>query len=52
MITWIVRVKFFGYASNMMIHADTESKAREVAVSKVRADYGFPNPKVVSVKEM
>lgn len=52
MITWIVRVKFFGYASNMMIHANTESEARKNAISKVRADYGFPNPKVVSVREM
>lgn len=52
MITWIVRVKFFGYATNMMIHASTESEAIKCAISKAKADYGFPNPKVESIREM
>ena len=52
MITWIARINFFDYTVNMMVHADTESQAKEVAILRVKADYGFPNPKVVSIKEI
>lgn len=52
MITWFAKVKFFDYTVNMMVHADNEHKAKEIAALKVRADYGFPNPKVVYVREM
>ena len=52
MITWIATVKFFDYTVNMMVHADTESEAMKNAAFKVANDYGFPCPKVTSIKKM
>ena len=53
MKTWFAKVKFFAiHTTTIMVHADTEAHARELAIGAVCKEHGWCYPEVLSIKEM